>query len=185
VGGSPGEGNCFELVGKGLRCEGAEAHAQGPNFERVAAATNLAECEDACLARADCVGVSDYFQEPDLPLCYLTYTECGTAGMGDWQEEDAGKEYRKVCPAGEPCHLEYLGDWIRCESTAGGDTKAIESSAQDCRATCLAEPACAGIIDYFYLSDVPGCYLYTASCAYAERLPAEDSGKSYVRQPCR
>jgi hypothetical protein len=105
--------------------------------------------------------------------------------MGDWQEEDAGKEYRKVCPAGKPCYLEYLGNWIRCEATASGETKPVKTSMADCQSTCLTEPACTGITDYFYLSDVRGCYIYTSTCNALQPLPFGDSGKMYVRQPCK
>jgi hypothetical protein len=185
VGGATGEGDCFDALAKGLRCEGAEAHAQGPYLERVASATMLWQCEEACRQRPDCGGVSDYFQEPALPLCYLDYGSCEPVTMGGWEEEDAGKQYRKVCPAGKPCYLEYLGNWVRCESTSSGTSKAVKTNLEDCQAACLKDPTCTGITDYFYLSDVPGCYLYTASCNAPQPLPFGDTGQSYTRVPCK
>jgi len=48
AGAGPDHGGCFAPLGKGLRCEGAEAHAQGANLERVTGAATLADCQAAC-----------------------------------------------------------------------------------------------------------------------------------------
>ncbi len=184
VGGAPDLGECFKPVGAGLRCEGAEAHAQGPLLERACESTTLSACEELCRHRPDCTGVSDYFvgQQP-YDLCYLRHAACGKPATSGWQEEDAGKEYVKVCSA-QGCHLEYLGDWIRCDDETNAASVSVQTSLQDCATQCLQDPMCTSITDYFYLRSLPGCYLYTGTCSAPQPLPFEDLGKAYVRAPC-
>lgn len=185
TGGSPEDlSGCFELVEGAKRCEQAQAHAQGPYLERVCGATSLAECEAACVERSDCTAVSDYLNETGYDACSLRHTPCGNASSGrGWEEEDGGKEYIKVCPAGQPCHLEYLGDWVRCDDN-GGDYTILTTSLRDCVEQCLDDPTCVSVTDHFYLGRVPGCYVYTGTCDAPEPLPYGDTGRAYVRRPC-
>jgi hypothetical protein len=180
----PGDENqnpCFEYLGDEQRCSGAEAHAQGPNMVRVSAA-NLQECQAACQSRADCVAVADYFNTPIYPVCYYQTGACGTAfASGIWEEEDAGKEYLKMCSDGE-CRLEYLGNWVRCTAERGAVTY-VQGGFDECQAACLADDQCTTLTDFHYLSEVPGCYLYTANCEFSAALPFGDGGK-YYRKFC-
>lgn len=91
----------FEYLGddqweNALRCEDAQAHAQGEYLEKVAAA-DLAQCQQQCLEREDCTAVADYFAATDFPSCMHTTVPCGTPSTPLWAEEDAGKDYVKVC----------------------------------------------------------------------------------------
>jgi len=181
--GDENQNPCFEYLGDGLRCEDAEAHAQSANLEKVVANT-LAECQAVCETRPDCIAVSDYFDESPYPVCYYQQGPCGTpSSSGGWQEEDAGKEYSKVCDGdGGTCSFEYLGNWMRCEEALRGAVTVVAGGFEACKAACLADPNCTTVTDYHYLSDVPGCYLYTAqTCDAPEALPFGDSGKAYRR----
>lgn len=172
---------CFSFLGEGLRCENSGAHAQSPNLIKLDDAANLSECLDACLGRSDCIAVSDYFAEPDLPLCLIRHGSCGSAGTGVWQEEDAGKEYVKVCPADGACYFDYLGDWIRCQEDLTEEYIVSGPDLDSCASTCLNDPDCTSIVDYYYLSQVPGCYVYTSTCDAPQELPFGDTGETYLK----
>jgi len=170
-------GALFEYLGDGLRCENADRYGQGTNLEKVEAAISLADCQAECLQRPDCSAVSQFANVQPLALCVTRTVPCGTPSTGPWQEEDAGKEYLKVCPPGEACRFDYLGDWIRCEE--GASAASVTTSFQDCQTACLADPNCTAITDYFWIGEVSGCYLNTSTCTAPSSLPWEDDGKVY------
>jgi hypothetical protein len=95
----PGVGNdrChFEYLGDWIRCENA-GEVDSYTLQNEGA---LEDCFEACLAQPDCASVTDYswLGRPDLG-CDLYISTCDAPSRGDWHEEDAGKEYRKVCAA--------------------------------------------------------------------------------------
>ena len=93
-------------------------------------------------------------------------------------EENASKDYRKVCEAGR-CSLEYLGDWMSCQD-AGTSTELMGATCRaDCDRACLADSTCSGVIDYFWIAGIVGCYLYTSTCDRPEALPFGDPGLTF------
>jgi hypothetical protein len=129
------------------------------------------------------MAVADYFDAPTYPTCYYQTGPCGTpSATGIWEEEDAGKEYLKVCDNGT-CHFEYLGNWTRCEEDLRGTTIYVDGGPTECRAACLTDSQCTTLTDFHYLSDVPGCYLYKTYCGDSSGLPIGDGGK-YYRKVC-
>jgi hypothetical protein len=176
-GGSSG-GTCgVELLGDNLRCETGEAYAQGPFAEWYAPVGNLELCEQECLARPNCTAVIDY---PDISQprfgCYVYTTSCDHPSTGVWYEEDAGKDYRKVCDASGACRFEFLGYWLRCENPDSHVRVQGARSIRDCEEACLSNPDCTAITDHFWLNDVGGCYLFTGSCEQTEGPAPGDYG---------
>jgi hypothetical protein len=181
--GAAGAESCFEPLPLGARCENAGSRVQDATSVRVEGADRLEDCERACVARADCTAVTDYFAEPGLSACYLRHVECGDVGTPVWAEEDAGKEYVKVCDEKGRCALAYLGHFRRCESAMVTEL-ATATSRADCDAACLADPTCTGVTDFFWLNEIPGCYLYTSTCESPTGLPFGDPGQTYRKVPC-
>ena len=91
----PVEATCFEYLGDWIRCEHA---GEWPSPDTVVPGRDLARCFQACRERADCVAVTDYtwLELPDLG-CSLYLSSCTAPATGVWQEEDGGRQYRKLC----------------------------------------------------------------------------------------
>ena len=183
-GGTSG-GTCrLELLGDNLRCETGEAYAQGPFAEWYAPVGNLELCEQECLARPSCTAVIDY---PDISQprfgCYMYTTSCDHPSTGVWYEEDAGKDYRKVCDASGACRFEFLGYWLRCENPESHVRVRGARSIRDCEEACLSNPDCTAITDHFWLNDVGGCHLFSGSCEQTESPQTGDYGEIY-RKVC-
>jgi hypothetical protein len=142
-------------------------------------------CFDACLERPDCTAVTDYFGETGSnDGCYIRRGACGTIATDPSAEEDAGKEYAKVCdPATAACRIEYLGDWQRCQGPGTLSPVVTAQNRVDCERTCIADGACTGIVDYFWLGEMAGCYLYTSTCDDPVPLPFGDPGVTH-RKVC-
>jgi hypothetical protein len=62
---------------------------------------DLQSCMQLCLERDDCSAVTDYLwlSLPELG-CELYISSCDAPEMPEWAEEDGGRDYRKICPAG-------------------------------------------------------------------------------------
>jgi hypothetical protein len=90
----PIEAACFEFLGDWIRCEGA---GDGPQVVDVPG-RDLVRCLEACRERSDCVAVTDHtwLQLPNLG-CSLYLSSCAAPSSGVWQEEDGGRQYRKLC----------------------------------------------------------------------------------------
>jgi hypothetical protein len=172
----------FEALPDRIRCADSAAYAQSSSLEKVPGVTELDACESACEAHGDCTGVVFYppFETPQR--CELYTLPCDAPGPGVSWEENAAKEYRKVCE--DECRLEFVGLWNRCE---GADIDPMvgvpgADSAEDCFEACLANPDCTGVSDYLWLDEVSGCYLATGECASTATLPPGDPGKTYLAE---
>jgi hypothetical protein len=178
---------CFlERLGDGLRCSGGEGYAQGPGVERIAGVGSFEICALECFARSDCTAVIDYPTFVTPRTCGVYTTPCDHPSTGVWYEEDAAKDYRKVCAAGG-CQLEYVfeyvGDWMRCEDPESKRPVLGAQSLADCEVECLADPYCTAVSDHFWLDSVPGCYLFTGDCSGNAALPPGDPGQVH-RKVC-
>jgi hypothetical protein len=180
-----GAGGCrFVPIGSELRCEDAGSRVQDDTSKRVRRATEIEDCEAKCLARENCTAITDYFSEPGLDACFIRHGSCGAVTSPVWAEEDAGKEYRKVCSARGRCRLQYLGDWQRCDEGASTlEQIAGATSRADCEQACLDSPTCSSVVDYFWIGKIRGCYLYSSECSAPEPLPFGDPGVTY-RKVC-
>jgi hypothetical protein len=181
-------GNChFEFLGgdeyEYLRCDDGASRTLGEGYERLVGATSIDDCETACLARSDCTAVSDYFDEPGLSLCYISTGSCDDPRIEIHSEENAAKDYRKVCPASGPCRFEYVGHFMLCEGESQSVAVEGATSLRDCEEACLARSDCNFIKDFFWLHEIVGCYLFTGACCGVEPLPFGDLGKGY-RKVC-
>lgn len=181
--GAPGSdlGPCFEYLAAGQRCDDGASRAQSDSYEKLDSAKTLEDCAAACRERDDCTAIVDYFGQGALPLCILQLGTCNSPAEQDYAEEDAGKEYRKSCN-GDDCQYDYLGDWIRCESSGSNSSMVVEEAQNidDCFAACTADPQCTAVTDYFWLAEVKGCYLFTGECNAAEPLPYGDPGLTFA-----
>jgi hypothetical protein len=167
----------FESLGPGQRCAGAGSRAQDGYSEKIEGAT-LLECEAKCRAEPTCNAVVNYPYEEPLG-CYLRSGPCEDQTIPIWAEEDAGKEYVKVCDE-TGCSLPYLGHWMRCGEESYSlvwlDSATVLG---DCKAACLDDPNCTSVIDYFWLAEVAGCYLFHEPCSASEPLPYGDPGETF------
>jgi hypothetical protein len=95
--GEGGASGChFEYLGDWIRCEGDDNYPWSKEVPN----SKLADCVQACLADAACTAIVDYYYLPPsdpLPLCVLDVSPCRHPTTNVWAQEDAGKEYRKVC----------------------------------------------------------------------------------------
>jgi hypothetical protein len=170
----------FEALPESKRCASSAAYAQSSSLEKVPGVMELEACESACEARGDCTGAVFYPPFVTPRRCELYTLPCDAPGPGlDW-EENGAKEYRKVC--GDGCGLEFVGLWNRCEAADIDPMKEVPGadSADDCFEACLTDPDCTGVSDYFWLDEVPGCYLATEPCGSEVALPHGDPGRSYL-----
>lgn len=89
----PASDACFEYLGDWIRCE----NAGWPNLVDVPGGS-LSECFQVCLGRDDCTAVTDWswLREPELG-CSMYVSSCEAPSTGVWHEEDAGRQYRRVC----------------------------------------------------------------------------------------
>jgi hypothetical protein len=171
-------------IGAGRRCENAGSRVQDDTSLLVEGATALGQCARLCSEREDCTAITDYFSEPGLDACYLRHGACNVVAVTNYSEEDAGKEYRKVCDANGGCWLQYLGDWQRCTDPGATLERAPNATSQtDCFNACLDVASCTSIVDYFWIRSIRGCYLYTSTCNSPELLPPGDPGVTY-RKVC-
>jgi hypothetical protein len=85
----------FLYLGDWQRCEGDDTDHW---VERVPN-KSLTDCELACLQDPQCTAVVDYYwlDNPNLRECVLSVGSCDHPSQLIWAQEDAGKEYRKVC----------------------------------------------------------------------------------------
>lgn len=191
TGGAPARGggnagpNCrVEPLSQGTRCDTGAAYAQNRFYDWYAPVGNFPSCQDECLARPNCTAVVAY---PDISdprfTCYVYTTSCDNPGTGDWYEEDAGKDYRKVCDEKGRCSFDYVGDLRRCENPEAHEPVPDATSRADCEAACVRNPDCTAITDYFWLNDVGGCYLFSGTCEGTDALPPGDEGLTY-RKVC-
>jgi hypothetical protein len=170
VPGSEGAPTCdgsgeYSRPASGWRCENTESYAQGPNYERVAGATSVQQCLDACSARPDCTAVSDYSAVRPYTGCFLEHADCETRSKAKFAEEDGGRTHRKVCDGQGMCHFEEVPDNVHCGKDWDSGTKVDDAqSIEDCYGACLQDTSCTAVRDYFYLQSVPGCYLNTSTC---------------------
>jgi hypothetical protein len=169
-------------MGEGTRCESGAAYALSPLYEWYAPVGNFPLCRDECLARPNCTAVVTYpdISEPRF-TCYVYTTSCDSPGPGDWYEEDAGKDYRKVCDEKGRCRFNYVGNYLRCEDPDSHEPVPGARSRADCEEACLQNPDCTAITDYFWLNDVGGCYLFSGSCERTAALPPGDVGLTHVK----
>ena len=85
----------FEYLGDWVRCE----EAGWPNNVDVQNAS-LGDCMAACLEMEECTAVTDWYWLMDGSElgCTLYVSTCDApVATGTWEEEDAGKQYVKVC----------------------------------------------------------------------------------------
>jgi hypothetical protein len=177
--------NCqLEPLSQGTRCDTGAAYAENLFYDWYAPVGNFSLCQEECLARPGCTAVVAY---PDISdprfTCYVYTTSCDNPSTGDWYEEDAGKDYRKVCDENGRCSFDYVGDLRRCENPDAHEPVPGATSRDDCEAACMANPDCTAITDYFWLNDVGGCYLFSGACEGTGDLPPGDEGVTY-RKAC-
>jgi hypothetical protein len=198
--GSPAQETCwFEFLGDWVRCEESWSGAGGlpPDGEL------LAECADQCLDDPTCTTVYDYtYLGVGLP-CHVYSGEC-TAGPGVGHEEDAAREYKKVCGSEPPadaifsfpdasgvrtspesqCRFEYLGSYDQCEGEADwADAEVTGETFSECLSLCEANPDCSAIVDW-WLDGPSGfeCILHLASCSELESR--DDYGGRTFKKVC-
>jgi hypothetical protein len=117
-----------------------------------------------CETRPDCTAVADYLGMRPFQGCALDHDPCDTLTKDSVAEEDGARAHEKVCAADGSCSFVEIpgnyacGSWF-LEPLVDGAT-----SLDDCKALCLDDPTCTSVQDYFYLAEVPGCYLVTSSC---------------------
>jgi hypothetical protein len=170
----------FEALPEGYRCENAGSRVQDDTSKRVGAGA-LWQCEDACTANPACTAITDYFGETGFEQCNIVRGDCGDAEPNPNGEEDAGKHYRKVCDD-FGCRFEYLGLWMQCSNGDYGDAYSGATSRADCERACFADPECGAVIDYFWIAEIVGCYVYESTCDDPQPLPFGDPGRTYVRK---
>jgi hypothetical protein len=181
----PATGDChFAPLDVQRRCDDGASRAQSSAYRRLVGATSLADCEDVCLDDPDCSAVSDYLEAEHADRCYLVRGPCESPRRTDYSEEDAGKFYRKLCSSSSDCRFDYLGHWQRCETEPGpSDVVTGATSLGDCEDACRADSTCRGVVDYFWIAELTGCYLFTGNCCATAALPFGDPGMTY-RKVC-
>jgi hypothetical protein len=69
---------------------------------------------------------------------------------------------------------------MQCSDGDYGEAYSGATSRADCERACIADPACSAVIDYFWITEIVGCYVYTSTCDAPEPLPFDDPGRTYV-----